>query len=196
MWSRDSGMLVLACMEIGKCCNSGLSSRLESPLTSPSLAVMQSQIRSLLKPQSVWKLGWLFRVVESVVRELGTYTPALSVTGCGLPLGGGKTLARLSSAEVITKEGWPLEALCRHHPSPWGSKFFKRSLPQVPYGLPIYSSLSTNGSAGLGASGRAKLVSSLWLGFGFIAWKLQQVKEALAKTDGFPVFPPSLELNV
>lgn len=148
-----SGVLGLACMGVGKCYNSGLSPPPKSPLTSPSLAAVQSQIGSPLKPWSVWNLGWPLRVVGSVVRELGTYTPASSVAGCGLPLGGGK----LSLAEAITKEGWPLKAVCRHHPSPSRSKSFKRSLPQVPYGLSIYSSLSTSGSAELGASGRAKL---------------------------------------
>ena len=86
------------------------------------------------------------------VRELGIYTPLLSVTGCGLSLEGGMTLGKLSSAEAVPKEGWRLKAVCRYLPGSWGSQSFKRSLPHVPYSLRICSSLSTTGSARWGTT--------------------------------------------
>lgn len=106
--------------------------------------------RPRLNPQSVWKLGRAFRVVLNL--RWGSWA---SIPLCYQSLDvdflwkGTRPWAN-SSAEAVPKEGWQLKAACRHLPGSWGSKSFKRSLPQVPYGLRICSSLSTTGSAGWG----------------------------------------------
>lgn len=85
-------------MEIGRCCKSGLSLLPpENPLTSSPLVAVQLQ-KASAEPTKCLKAGkGLQGCPKLEVRELGIYTPLLSVTGCGLSLEGDTTLGKLFS---------------------------------------------------------------------------------------------------
>ena len=96
-----SGMLELACMEIGKC----YKSYPESPVDQLTSACSAVSVKTSAKSTKMFE-SWmaLQNCPEFDMREPGICSPVSTVIGCRSSLEGGMTLGKFSSAEAIPEE--------------------------------------------------------------------------------------------